>query len=586
MIIKISVRETPVRDRDSQKSDRKGEIMKKRKLLLVWMLGLVLALSACGGGDSSSDDSGKKTEASDKDSKKKDKKEKEEKKEEVDPDHVKDDNGFERDARGYIMAYEGEDESIEIPAKIGDMEITGIGFSAFANKTDIVDVKIPDSVLIVDNNAFEGCTGLATVDFGQGLTEIGSEAFSGCISLSDVELPDSCSFVGAQAFFEAGAGSFTGSPAEYGERCFAGSTFTSFTFPAGSDLSAANLFYEAQLMGISLPSDLKELGESAFASCKNLKDLVLPDSLRTIGPDAFSNMDFLPELILPEGIEELPAGMTNGTCLDVLIIPKSVKKIGTGAVYDAAIVELQNPEVEIEIGGVTGGYVYIKDAAKFVFPTTEDEESVITAGHIYLDGVYDPAQIQGDFYSSVTVETQVQLPADATMEESDALDKWLVSIGYEELAWMSGITEEFIPESTTDIDVEGTCITGYHGSSDTLTLSRYVRVEEDGSWWLPYIDEVKTKAFAGSSVKTIYNPGSINIQSQAFAGCDSLTDLWLTGSALSDIGEGYYADDALVGLPDNVTIHLPECLKALEPEKTLAGVGMPQTAKIEYYSYR
>ena len=52
--------------------------------------------------------------------------------------------------------------------------VTEIGRGAFQNRATIASVRIPNSVVRVDVEAFQGCTGLTSIALGSSLTEIGS----------------------------------------------------------------------------------------------------------------------------------------------------------------------------------------------------------------------------------------------------------------------------------------------------------------------------------------------------------------------------------------------------------------------------
>lgn len=77
---------------------------------------------------------------------------------------------------------------------------TAIGEYAFAEQTDLTEVRIPDSVKKLGERAFSGCTDLRSVIMPEGLTEIGQYAFSGCTSLSEVTIPDTVRKIGLDAF--------------------------------------------------------------------------------------------------------------------------------------------------------------------------------------------------------------------------------------------------------------------------------------------------------------------------------------------------------------------------------------------------
>ena len=82
---------------------------------------------------------------------------------------------FETDGKGTIIAYNGQQTSLVIPAKIGGMTITAIG-----------------------DKAFRGCK-LTDVIISDGITSIGREAFS-TSELKNITIPNSVKFIGSEAF--------------------------------------------------------------------------------------------------------------------------------------------------------------------------------------------------------------------------------------------------------------------------------------------------------------------------------------------------------------------------------------------------
>lgn len=62
--------------------------------------------------------------------------------------------------------------------------VTTIGQRAFINCTNLSNVIIPNSVAIIENNAFEGCNGLQNIDIPPNITKMGSAVFNAISSIT------------------------------------------------------------------------------------------------------------------------------------------------------------------------------------------------------------------------------------------------------------------------------------------------------------------------------------------------------------------------------------------------------------------
>nr|MCR5796155.1 leucine-rich repeat domain-containing protein [Solobacterium sp.] len=132
-------------------------------------------------------------------------------------------------------------------------------------------VVIPDSVIRIDDNVFEGHTEIRTVVFPEGLQEIGDSAFTGCTALESIELPDSVTLIDSLAFYE----------------CCA---LRSVRLPRDLEEISDQVFMETDISTIELPEGLRYIGDGAFAGCKKLKSVHIPDSVEKIDVLAFGYM--------------------------------------------------------------------------------------------------------------------------------------------------------------------------------------------------------------------------------------------------------------------------------------------------------
>ena len=61
-------------------------------------------------------------------------------------------------------------------------------------------MTIPNSVTMIDGEAFCGCTGLTSVTIGNSVTTIGESAFKGCSGITSVTIPNSVTTIDGEAF--------------------------------------------------------------------------------------------------------------------------------------------------------------------------------------------------------------------------------------------------------------------------------------------------------------------------------------------------------------------------------------------------
>ncbi|MEX1816136.1 leucine-rich repeat protein [Metamycoplasma hominis] len=112
-------------------------------------------------------------------------------------------------------------------------------------------------------------------------------------------------------------------------------------------------FFNSVIQSVTIAGSVKEIGESAFSGCRNIKEVFLneglekigagafnytriesiniPGSVKEIGGYAFSDCTNLREVILNEGLEKIGALAFYDTNIESITIPGSVKEIDEGA---------------------------------------------------------------------------------------------------------------------------------------------------------------------------------------------------------------------------------------------------------------
>lgn len=78
--------------------------------------------------------------------------------------------------------------------------LTSIGNDAFNGCTSLASIILPDGLTSIGFAAFGGCTSLALTSLPEGLTSIGSYAFSGCPNMRVTVIPETVTSIGVGAF--------------------------------------------------------------------------------------------------------------------------------------------------------------------------------------------------------------------------------------------------------------------------------------------------------------------------------------------------------------------------------------------------
>ena len=165
----------------------------------------------------------------------------------------------------------------------------------------IVTVTMPDNIItytstdgkvVTPYNSYafganivsnEYTDGVGIIVFNDSVTMIGNYAFKGCSTLKNINLPKTVTIIGEQSF----------------RSCIS-------------------------LLCIDIPELVSSIGERAFDNCYNLTDITLPDNLKTIGAQAFQYTSRLKQIKLNPGLESISWGTFWKSGLTEIVVPGSV----------------------------------------------------------------------------------------------------------------------------------------------------------------------------------------------------------------------------------------------------------------------
>lgn len=215
------------------------------------------------------------------------------------------------------------------------IKINKIGKCAFAG-ADISTVEIPSSVEIIEESAFEGCTGKTSLALHKGLNTIGNRAFAN-VALTDISF-------GTDSALK-----------QIGDEAFSGATIKQLSIPSTVKTIGRNAFASAHLEKLTFETriekghrvyDLQNIGDMAFNNSLSLQRLVAPAGVIAKIKGSVADAQNI-EIV---GEDDIEAGLLAKTRVSSLSIGEGVKKIGDRAFEGLEITSLTIPASVLEIG--------------------------------------------------------------------------------------------------------------------------------------------------------------------------------------------------------------------------------------------
>lgn len=188
------------------------------------------------------------------------------------------------DGTAALIKYIADDKSVVIPDEVEGHKVTAIAGTAF-DSSKAEEITLPETVKFIGKWAFGNCEMLKKVSLPKTVERICTFAFIHCVSLEEINIDCPKAVIDDRAFFEL------------------------------ENLKTANI-------------NVKTIGENVFEGCKSLENIKLGNDVKEIGAYCFKDCEKVSEIVLPEGLEVIGCGAFDGTDIDSVSIPKSIKHIG------------------------------------------------------------------------------------------------------------------------------------------------------------------------------------------------------------------------------------------------------------------
>lgn len=246
-----------------------------------------------------------------------------------------------------LLWYNGDDSVVTVPEGI---EV--IGKAAFDHETNsensydkITQIILPDSVKLIEPNAFREIENLESINIPNGVKCIPSLAFTDCSNLHEVKLSDNLMYIGPDAF----------------HNC---NNLKTITIPKCVKYIGEKAFSQSGLTKIELPDGVI-VKEGAFLNCNQLEEVIYEENMLTVESGCFACTKWLDDneeefvtvsnrllryngvsetVVIPENIEIIDAfAFTNNKTIKKVVINENVTEIG-----DQSFLECSNlREVEL-----------------------------------------------------------------------------------------------------------------------------------------------------------------------------------------------------------------------------------------------
>ena len=219
------------------------------------------------------------------------------------------------------IAFKNKDSITEV---IIPDTVTEIGDEAFYKCENLTSVTLPNSLKTIGEKMFYKCVSLKSIDIPDSVTSIGADAFGGCTSLKTISGGKNVTEVSVTALNETAWYKNQPNGVVYFNKIayyLKGDCPSHVDIRQGTVSIGSSVFcYKSALESITLPDTLIKIGGSAFRECKNLNNVVLPNSVTSIGYQAFYYCSALTSIVVPDSVTDIGSYAFDHTAIEFEVV--------------------------------------------------------------------------------------------------------------------------------------------------------------------------------------------------------------------------------------------------------------------------
>ncbi len=289
--------------------------------------------------------------------------------------------------------------------------LENVGKNIFKGCSALETVVVPNGAKAIGYGMFEDCSALAIIDLPDSVEAINAHAFEGCSALTEIVIPDSVVDLGDYAFYESGiktayvGHNVTNVGSYVFGRC---SALEEVTFTSGINTIGEWMFYGCTSLAtiVDFPESVQVIGAHAFEGCSALTTVAIPNTVTEIGDSAFAGCSTLANVTLSTALEKIGDNSFNGASVTNIDIPYGVQLIGAGAFANCSALTAINVATDNTAYKSLDGVLYTADMGTLILcPAGKTGDVVIPDA---TNSIYSNAFLGCTGISSVTIPATVQ----------------------------------------------------------------------------------------------------------------------------------------------------------------------------------